>query len=309
MNILFYCTFSNEKEWLQEIKKIFKGQKIYTIKNKTNFNDIEIAIVWNLPDKYLSKLKNLKVIFSPAAGVDHILNLPSYKNIPIIRLKDPSMAKRMSNHVLSQILNYQLKLTLFQKAQVKKIWYDEMQTLLNNKIQVGILGVGFLGTFVGRYLKKLNYNVVGFKNSSVKEKTPFPIYIKKKLDQFIKESDIIVCILPATKKTRHFINSNFLNKMKKNSLLINVGRGISINEKDLLQHLRTSRNFYASLDVFQKEPLPKSHPFWRHPNVTVTPHVASLTVISSAVKLMHKRFKDFKRNGKIKSDVNLIKGY
>ena len=182
MNILFYCTFPNQKKWIQSIKKKFKREKVHTIKDNINFQDMDIAIVWNLPNKILSKLTNLKIIFSLGAGVDHILNLPGYKGIPIVRIKDPNMATRMSNHVLSQILYYQLKLTLFQKPQQSKQWLEEKETLLNNEIKVGILGTGFLGTFIGKYLQQLNYKVIGFKNSPAKSKISFPIYTKSKIN-------------------------------------------------------------------------------------------------------------------------------
>ena len=110
MTILFYTTFSDRRIWKKEIKKYFKNAKIISINDKKYFKDVEYAIIWNLPDKILKQLKNLKIIFSQGAGVDHILNLPSYKNTPILRLKDPIMGERMANHVLSQILIYQLKL-------------------------------------------------------------------------------------------------------------------------------------------------------------------------------------------------------
>ena len=152
MNIFFYCTFPNQKKWIQSIKRKFKQEKVYTIKDNIKFQDIDMAIVWNLPNKILSQLTNLKILFSLGAGVDHILNLPSYKGTPIVRIKDPNMAIRMSNYVLSQILYYQLKLTSFQKAQQSKKWLEEKDTHLNNEIKVGILGAGFLGTFVGKYL-------------------------------------------------------------------------------------------------------------------------------------------------------------
>ena len=69
--------------------------------------------------------------------------------------------------------------------------------------------------------------------------------------------------------------------MKKKSLLVNVGRGITLNEKELIQYLKKENHFYASLDVFQNEPLPKSSKLWNHPNVTITPHVASITIVKS----------------------------
>tara|TARA_B100000029_G_scaffold110214_5_gene102005 strand:- start:8148 stop:9077 length:930 start_codon:yes stop_codon:yes gene_type:complete len=309
MSILFHCTFPNEDKWFNSVKRKFKNHKVYKISNKFDYNLIQYAIVWNLPDKVLNKLKNLKIIFSLGAGVDHIINLPSYNNTPIFRIKDPNMAERMSYHVHSQILVYQLKLHLFQKAQIKRKWLGEQETLLNNKITVGILGAGFLGTAVGRYLKKLNYRVIGFKKYPIKIKKYFTIYTKKKLGIFIKNSDIIVSILPYTEETKNFINEKFLKKMKKKSLLINIGRGASLNENHLLMHLEKNKNFYASLDVFKTEPLPRKHKFWTHKNVIVTPHAAALTDIDSSIKLMHDRYLSYKKNGKIKSDVNLKRGY
>ena len=204
MSIFFHCTFPNQKKWLQSVKNKFKQHKVYTINDKMCFTTIEYAIVWNLPDQILSKLTNLKIIFSLGAGVDHIINLPSYTNTPILRIKDPNMAERMSYHVHSQILIYQLKLNLFQKAQIKRKWLGEIETLLNNKITVGILGTGFLGTAVGRYLKKLDYKVIGFKKSTSKTKNPFPIYTKNRIENFIKNSDIIVSILPYTEENKKF---------------------------------------------------------------------------------------------------------
>ena len=290
-------------------QKKFKHHKVFTLKEKFDYDQIHYAIIWNLPNKVLKKLINLKVIFSLGAGVDHIINLSSYKDIPILRIKDPNMASRMSYHVHSQILNFQLKLNLFQKAQIKRVWLGEMETLLNKNITIGILGAGFLGTSVGKYLKKLEYKVIGFKKSHPQVKTPFPIYSKGKLEKFIKSSDIIVSILPSTKDTTNFIDQNFLKKMKKNSLLINIGRGASLNEDHLLKQLNQNKNFFASLDVFKTEPLPKNHKFWNHPNITITPHAAALTDIASSIDLMHSRYLLSKKNGKFISDVNLKKGY
>ena len=124
MNIFFYSKFSNQDQWIKSVKKKFKNHKIFTIKDKPNYNNIEVAIIFMMPDEILSKLVNLKIIFSLGAGVDHILKLPSYNNTPIIRIKDKNMTKRMSNHVLSQILTYQLKLNLYSSAQRKKIWLE-----------------------------------------------------------------------------------------------------------------------------------------------------------------------------------------
>ena len=117
---MFYSTFANQNKWRYYLKKKFKNNKIFEINDNFDFKNIEVAIVWNLPNVILKKLSNLKVIFSLGAGVDHILRLNHYKQTPIIRIKDPNMRERMFNHTLSQILNFQLKLTHYQKAQQKK---------------------------------------------------------------------------------------------------------------------------------------------------------------------------------------------
>jgi len=309
MTILFYCNFRNKKKWLNSVKKKFSRNKIFTINDKPDFLKIEYAIVWNLPDNIMKKLKNVKIIFSLGAGVDHIINLPSYNKTPIVRVKDINMAERMSYHVHSQILIYQLKLFLYQKAQLEKKWLGEQNSKLNKDITIGIVGFGFLGSYVGKYLSKLNYNVIGFKRKNNKKETKIKIFTEKNLNEFLNLSDIVVSILPDTKKTKNFINKKFLNFMKKNSFLINIGRGSTLNEQDLLLHLNKNKNFHVSLDVFKTEPLPKNNKFWIHKNVIITPHAAALTDIDSSIDHMFKRFKGFKKTGKIKSDVNLIKGY
>ena len=309
MNILYHCTFSNQDDFLKLLKKKFKSHKILTLDDNIQFEKIEVALVWNLPDKILKKLKNLKIIFSLGAGVDHIINLPSYKKTPIIRVKDPNMAERMSNHVLSQILSYQLKLTLFHQAQNKKKWLGEQYSKLNSDMTIGIMGFGFLGKTVGTYLKKLNYNVLALKKDVKILNPKIPIYSHKDLDKFLRLSDIVISILPNTHDTKNFINKKFLNKMKKKALLVNIGRGSSLDEKDLLNHLNKNKEFFASLDVFKIEPLPKNSQIWSHKNVTVTPHAAALTDINSTIELMLKRYSYYKKNDKIKSDVNLKKGY
>ena len=84
MAILVHSTFSDKKNWEKIIKKKFKNEKIISIMDKNYFKEVKYAIVWNLPNHILKQLKNLKIIFSMGAGVDHILKLQSYTNTPII---------------------------------------------------------------------------------------------------------------------------------------------------------------------------------------------------------------------------------
>ena len=93
------------------------------------------------------------------------------------------------------------------------------------------------------------------------------------------------------------------------SLLINIGRGPAVNEVDLIKHIKINPNFFASLDVFNREPLIKKHKFWSNKNITITPHVAAITDHDSSIGYLYERFMDFKKNKKIKSDVDIKFGY
>ena len=308
MTILFHCTFENSKEWKNKIKKKFKTKKIISIYDKNEFDKVDIAIIWNLPNQILSKLNNLKIIFSLGAGVDHILKLNDYNGTPIVRIKDPSMGELMYYYVLSQILNFQVGINDYKIAQRNKVWGKEILPSFNKDLTIGILGLGYLGSIVAKFLAKHNYNIIGYKKNRLKREK-FKMYYNNQITNFIKSSDILINILPNTKDTKNLINSKFLSLMKKKSLLISIGRGSTVNENDLMKHLQKNKYFYASLDVFQSEPLSKKSLLWSMQNVNITPHIASITVISSAINLIFKRYSNYKKTKKIKSDVNLKRGY
>ncbi len=308
MSILFHCEFENSNEWKRKIIKKFKNKNLISINENDNFNKVDIAIVWNLPDDILKKLPNLKIIFSLGAGVDHILKLKDYNGTPIVRIKDPLMGEMMYYYVLSQILNFQFGINEYKIAQRNKLWRKEILPKFNKDLTIGVLGVGYLGSIVGNSLARNHYNVIGYKKTKIK-KEKFKIYYDKQLTRFVKSSDILINILPNTEETLNFIDSNFLSLMKKKSLLISIGRGSTVNETDLVKHLKTNKLFYASLDVFKIEPLSKKSLFWSLPNVNITPHVASITLINSAIDLIFKKYKKYLKTNKIRSDVNLKKGY
>ena len=310
MTILFHnTTFDKIDVWKKTIKNYFKNEKLISIKDYKKFNDVKYAIIWNLPDETLAKLKNLKIIFSMGAGVDHILKLKNYnRKIPIIRIKDPKMGERIANYSLAQILNYQLNFKIFQNSQNKKYWSGERTPIDNENLTVGILGLGFLGSYIAKKLIKLNYNVIAYKKSS-KQFLNIKVYTKKNIIKFIKKSDVIVSILPATPETDNIINRSFLKKMKKKSCLINIGRGNAIDEIALVEHLKQNKDFFVYLDVFKNEPLKTSSKLWSLPNVSITPHVAGVTAIDSAVEYMFQKYKIYKNNHKLKSDVESNKSF
>ena len=305
MSILFYCNWPNKQEWISNIKTKFKRKKIYIWPNIVNYEEIEYAIIWNIPRGVLKKFPNLKIIFSLGAGVDHILKDNNLPNIPIVRLKDPIMGQRMANYVLCHILNYQIGTYTYLKNQYLRLWKEDFFIRDNDQITVGILGYGYLGKIIAKVLIKRGYKVQAYKRSRPLKSEKILIYYNKNdLKKFIKKSDVIINILPKTIKTINFINSKFLNHMKKNSILINVGRGDTVNEKALLKKINSNSAFIAVLDVFNKEPLPKKHSFWKKENLYITPHISSLTEVNSAVDQIHNIYKSYVKTKRLKNTVN-----
>ena len=131
-----YATYSNQHEFLNTLRKKFKNDKIFTINDNIDLSKIDVAMVWNLPSNIFKKMINLKAIFSIGAGVDHILKLPNIRNLPIIRVKDPTMRISIYIHILFQTLIFQLKLTIYDSAQRKKICMTERYTPLNNELML-----------------------------------------------------------------------------------------------------------------------------------------------------------------------------
>ena len=310
MSIIFYCNWPNKQEWIYTLKKRFKSEKIQIWPKINNYEKVECAIIWNFPKGKLKKFKNLKIIFSLGAGVDHLFNDPYLPKVPIVRLKDPIMAKRMLNYIHSQILNYQLNIYKYYKNKIQRKWLEEFAVPDNNNLTIGILGSGYIGNYVAKNLYNNGYKVQGFKRTKNNKKTFYKIFDSKKyLKKFLSSSDIIINLLPNTNLTKDFVNKKFLNYMKKKSLFINVGRGTTVNESDLINHLKKNNNFKVVLDVFKEEPLKKSHPFWKQKNIIITPHVAGITNIESSVNQIYDNFRLYKKGKRIKNRINHIEKY
>src|SRR5699024_10151910 len=99
------------------------------------------------------------------------------------------------------------------------------------------------------------------------------------LDQFLQQSQVLVCLLPLTAETKHILQRKTLAQLPQGAFIINAARGGHLVEDDLLTLVNEQHISGALLDVFQQEPLPEGHPFWQHPAIEATPHIAAETNI------------------------------
>ena len=262
------------QNWKREFESIAPHIPLVVGAETDHPEEIECAMVWKQKPGILSPFKNLKLIFSMGAGVDHILSDKSIPNhIPICRVVDPQMAFSMTNYVLMAVLNHHRSFYDYQKAQQKKRWAQFEFEELN--LNIGVLGIGFLGMDIATKLEGLGFSVYGY--STRPKKTSFPSFSGDELDTFLSQINVLICVVPYTPKTHGLLNYTLFQKLKTPTYLINVSRGAVQVENDLVQALEEGFLNGAFLDVFEQEPLPKKSQLWEHPKVQITPHIASLT--------------------------------
>tara|TARA_B100000575_G_scaffold210699_1_gene171719 strand:- start:4618 stop:5538 length:921 start_codon:yes stop_codon:yes gene_type:complete len=289
------------KKWKVEFEKQAPGEEILIGYETDRPEEIECVLVWGHPKGSLKKFRNLKLIFSMGAGVDHILNDDTIpKNIPISRIVDPQMAFSMTNYILMAVLNYQRCWYDFQDAQTRNHWaqfeFDE------KNLKIGILGIGHLGMDAANALNRLGFEVFGYSNS-LKE-TIFPSFYGNQLSEFLNKINVLVCTVPLTPKTKGLLSAKLFNDLAFPTYLINVSRGAVHVESDIINAIKEGKLTGAFLDVFEKEPLPKDSPLWENPKIKITPHIASLTYAKESIRQALENFQRIENGEKPLNEVN-----
>jgi len=223
------------------------------------------------------------VIFSIFAGVEKTLLNKTIQQ-PLVRLIDVEMTECMAEWCTAHVLRYHLDLDEFIKPEKKEWKAHDKERLLANQIDIGILGLGTLGSATAEKLKKLDFKVTGWSATEKKITGVQSLIGAEGLTRILSTSDYLILLLPLTEKTKTIINSETLKIVKTGAILINAGRGGLIEDNDLLKALDSGKLSACTLDVFNEEPLPPEHPFWSHDKVTVTPHISAPTRLKSSIQ-------------------------
>jgi len=241
--------------------------------------DIVHACAWKPPRGLLAGFPNLEVVFSLGAGVDHLLTDPSLPNVPVARIVDPDLTRRMSEYVALHVLMHHRGQRRYDVQQRQRLWRDHHQPAAG-EVTVGIMGLGVMGRDAADVLSRLGFRVVGWSRTVKTLAGVEMCYGHDDLAAFLARSEIVVCLLPHTPDTAGILNLVTFRGMKRDgalggAYLINAGRGALQVDLDILAALDQGVLAGATLDVFPTEPLPPDSPLWTHPKVTVTPHSAA----------------------------------
>jgi len=223
---------------------------------------ISLDIIENMP--------NLKWVHLTSIGYDKLLGLKR-KDLIVTNSRDT-----MDNGVLATIVgfmfalsrgfNYCLKSESIDRYEFNQ-YFDKVQDVIGQSCL--IVGMGNIGTKLAKICESLQMKVGGIRKTTG--------WTLKDLSDMVSDYDFVVNLLPYTEETHGVFNSKIFNKMKETSFFINVGRGKTVIEDDLINALKSNKIAGAGLDVFENEPLPKNSLLWKLNNTIITPHIGGFS--------------------------------
>ncbi|MFH6784171.1 MULTISPECIES: 2-hydroxyacid dehydrogenase [Methylobacterium] len=270
---------------------------------------IRIAIVANPDPGEVARLPNLAWIQSLWAGVERLVRDLGPDAAPIVRLIDPELARTMAEAVLAWTYYLQRDMPAYRRQQEAATWC-QLPYRPPGTMTVGLLGLGALGGAAADRLVQAGFRVAAWSRS---EKAAAPGVTGFSgpggLSGLLGTSDIVVCLLPLTGETRGLLDAGRLSAMKPGAGLINFGRGPIVVTDALLAALDAGQLSHAVLDVFEVEPLPAELPLWRHPDVTVLPHISGPTTPASSAAVVAGNVRAYRASGRIPAAVDVARGY
>ncbi|MDR5709673.1 MAG: D-2-hydroxyacid dehydrogenase, partial [Armatimonadota bacterium] len=271
--------------------------------------EAEVWVGWDLPEGTLERAERLRWVHSTAAGVENLLPKLAGRDVLLTNSRGIH-AIPMAEHVLGCLLVFARNLHLAFRHQVHRRWQPEPGGELWGAT-VGILGLGAIGQEVARRCRAFGARVVGLRRTAAPVPEVEEVYGPEGLEAVLRRSDYVVLTLPLTPQTRGLIGAQELGWMKPGAVLVNVGRGALLDERALVEALRSGRLRGAALDVFETEPLSPEHPLWDLPNVLITPHVSgnSPRYMDRAIPLFCDNLRRYLRGEGLRNVVDPELGY
>lgn len=300
----------DEAAWVKRLAMMMPSERVvgFGALSDSERAHVDIAIVANPDPADLLQLPALTWIHSLWAGVERLVSEFGTAAKPIVRLVDPQLSRTMAEAVLAWTYYAFRDMPAYAMQQRERTW-KQLPYRRADDVTVGILGLGALGAAAALRLRDAGFNVVGW-SKSPKQLPDIETHAGfQRLDGVLAKADILVCLLPLTAETSGMVDAEFLSRLKSGVSLINFARGRIIVTADLLAALDRGQIKHAVLDVFEIEPLPADDPIWRHPSITVLPHISAPTDANTAAAIVAANIADYRSNGRMPPTVSIEKGY
>lgn len=262
--------------WIAHFGELMPELRVVADADAVDPAEVDFIYAWAPEPGRIADFPNVKAIFSLGAGVEKIIADPTIPaHIPIARVVDPEMTQRMVEFVTLAVLYLHRDWGTLRNRQKDRVWKGVFGPAAGGR-PVGILGAGQLGAACGKALAGLGFPVTAWARGPKEVPGITVVSGPDGLDRLLAGSAILVNLLPLTPETTGICDARLFARLPQRAGFVSAARGDHVVEKDLLAALDHGRIGHAVLDVFEREPLPADHPFWSHPRVTVSPHIASI---------------------------------
>lgn len=263
-----------------------------------------------MPDD-LSRFQNLEMLFSIGAGVDQFKPETIPGHVKLVRMVEDGIIRMMQEYVVLGVLTLHREMLAYREQQGRSLW-QALATPQAADRRVGFLGLGMLAQAAIDRLKPFGFPLAAWSRSNKKIESVSCFHGDGQLGEFLKSTDILVCLLPLTEQTSGILNAQLFSLLPAGARLLHVGRGPQLDQGALIEALDSGRLAAAMLDVTDPEPLPEDHALWSHPRVIITPHIASATSTAYGRAIRHREHPAPSRRTKSdrprRSNARLLKG-
>ncbi|MFV0359169.1 2-hydroxyacid dehydrogenase [Tropicimonas sp.] len=286
INVLFAALPGRWREYEGHLRRGFREAGLdVRLTADTDRPDTVDYIVYapNSPVRDFTPFTRLRAVLGLWAGVEDVVGNATIR-VPLTRMVDSGLTEGMVEWVVGQTLRHHLNIDHALSRQGGE--WDRHVPPLARQRPVTVLGLGELGAACAGALAALNFPVTGWSRTPRRIAGITCLAGPAGLEQALASARILILLLPLTPGTENLLNAAHLDQLPPGAILINPGRGQLVDDEALLAALDSGRIAHATLDVFRTEPLPPEHPFWHHPRVTVTPHIASETRAETASRVI-----------------------
>lgn len=270
--------------------------------------DIRYLAAWQAPDDLDTLLPNLQVLFALSAGVDQLDlgRLPT--SLPVVRLLDPGITQGMCEYASFAVLSLHRDMLRYRQQQTEKRWQAH-RLVPAAKRRIGVMGLGLQARQILASLQPYGFALSGWARSRHRIPRVDCFAGAEQLPAFLGQCDIVLCVLPLTERTEGILDRQLFQHLPKGAALVNMGRGGHLVEEDLLDALASGQLSAAVLDVLQQEPAAPDHPFWHHPQILLTPHIAAMTQPESAFAVLLENIRRHQRGEPMLGQIDREQGF
>ena len=273
-----------------------------------NAERVRYLAAWVPPPDLERQFPHLELLFSTGAGIDQFDLAALPRDLPVVRLAEPGVVAGMVEYATMAVLALHRELPTYIRQQREARWAAH-RVFPASKRRVGVLGLGVLGCAVLQQLRAFGFQLAGWSRTRRAVEGVTCYAGPAELPEMLAATDILVCLLPLTAQTRGILDATLIHQLPRGASLVHVGRGAHLDHQALLDGLESGWLSSAVVDVTDPEPLPAGHPFWTHPKILLTPHVASMTQPESAVELVLENIRRHQAGEPLVGLVNRARGY